>query len=148
MGVVVSAGDLAAHSSFLVDAVFLHRKDCTCSRMNRGLRRTQIHRIKCIHYRECCSSWSNGLAKHSLIILTCDNSFIIKLGMNRQDLKWYRSASGFLFGCGKGIRMILFRRMWGCMDALILLWCEEWDVVINESIYRLNSSVEIASKMH
>lgn len=87
MGVVVSAGDLAAHSSFLVDAVFLHSKDRTCSRMNRGLHRNQIHRIECIHYIECCSSLSNGLAKHSLIILTCDNSFIIKLGVNRQDLK-------------------------------------------------------------
>ena len=125
MGVVVSAGDLAAHSSFLVDAVFLHRKGCTCSRTNRDLRRTQIHRIKCIHYRECCSSLSNGLAKHSLIILTCDNSFIIKLGMNRQDLKRYRSASGFLSERGNDQRMGLFRRMWVCIDVLILLGCEQ-----------------------
>lgn len=77
-GVEVYAGDLATNSSFLVSLVFLNRKQNTCSRKSRGLRRTQIHRICSIHRIDYLTSLSKDLAIRSLIILTWKNSYIIK----------------------------------------------------------------------
>ena len=83
-GVEVYAGDLATNSSFLVSLVFLNRGGNTCSRRSRGLRRTQIRRIGNIHHIDYLISSSNDLAIRSLIILTRNNSYIIKQMLNYQ----------------------------------------------------------------
>jgi hypothetical protein len=77
-GVEVSAGDLATISSFLRSLSFLHTKRNTYGRTNRGRRRSRTHRIGSIRCTDYLPSSSNGLAVRSLIILTWNNTYIIK----------------------------------------------------------------------